>query len=301
MRGQERLERLIKGPELRRWMVSDDSELLFFDGNAPGIEKASALSYAHALLVGALESFGQAAICLSFFCSLYTDTQNPNTGARELVRELVYQLLSQHTSFNTSFLSDKNLQQLLGQSRQDLSTLLSIFRKLIQQLPEHVVTFCLINGTRYYEMQDRQDDLVRVLEVLRDLTESDRVSSTFKVLITNNSRPSLKTRQCFDARQVVKLPLHIEAQNQGFNPRSWSKSALQQLGIAQGTEGSNKKSTRNPLSSTERRQSKEEDDDADSGEGERDPEDNSSETESGDSAESEVEEEDDTSSDRANQ
>ena len=243
MRGQERTERLIRGPELKKWITAGRLELLFIDGNTPGLEKTSPLSYASALLRGALENFGKGVIALAFFCGLHTNSQNPNTGARELMTALVHQLLSQRESFDTSFLAHRNTAELLGKSPRSLSTLLLIFGRLVQQLPDHAVVFCLIDGVRHYEARGRQEDLATVFSLLREMTESAKISATFKVLITNRTAPSPSSRRCFHAHQVVKLPREIEARNQGFNVLSWQHSARRDFSLRSGrrstTDGDN--------------------------------------------------------------
>ena len=101
---QERTEYLMASSRFKQWLTSRHSEILLVNGNAETSNRCSSISFACALLASSLESF-PSTITRSFFCSLHTDSNDPETGARMMLASLLCQLLEKYRSFDLSLLA----------------------------------------------------------------------------------------------------------------------------------------------------------------------------------------------------
>lgn len=208
----------------KQWLTSRNSEILLVNGNADISSRCSPTSFACGLLVSSLGSF-PSTITISFFCALHTDSSDPETGSRMMLASLVCQLLEKYQDFDLSFLTVDQKDDLHDY---EVDTLCSLFQKLLRQLPEGQLAFCMVDGISYYEYRDRRDDTCKVFAMLAALTEDKKLNAVFKLMI-----PSPTTSICVsknvNQEDTYTLPETIEHTNQGFNSQAFAKRAKKQI------------------------------------------------------------------------
>lgn len=221
---QERTEYLMTSSRFKQWLTSRHSEVLFINGNADTSNRCSPMSFACGLLVSSLGSF-PSTITLSFFCALHTDSSDPETGSRMMLASLVCQLLEKYQDFDLSFLGADQKYDLQDH---EVDTLCSLFKSLLQQLPEGQLAFCMVDGVSYYEYRDRRDDTCKVLAMLAALTADEKLKAVFKLMISSPTKSRYHSN-IVDLDDVYTLPETIEHTNQGFNSQAFGKKAKKQI------------------------------------------------------------------------
>lgn len=208
----------------KQWLTSKHSKVLLVNGNVDTSNRCSPISFACGLLVSSLGNF-PSTITLSFFAALHTDSNDPETGARMMLASLVCQLLEKYHDFDLSFLAAN---QKFDLQDHELDTLCSLFQKLLRQLPEGQLAFCIIDGLSYYEYRDRRDDTCKVLAMLVALTEEEKLKAVFKLMISSPTT-SRYVSDIVDLEDVYTLPVTIEHKNQRFNSQAFANNTKKQI------------------------------------------------------------------------
>ena len=130
---------LLSHSSFRTWLKSNESQSLLLDGNNPTSERISASSIVCATLLQSLKE-SQQATPISFFCSLHTGESASLRGPQGLMRNLLHQLLPIQ-DFDLSFINDSYAEKVYSQ---DLLCLCDLFERLVNQLDEDRVLFCII-------------------------------------------------------------------------------------------------------------------------------------------------------------
>ena len=221
---QERTEYLMASSRFKQWLTSRYSEVLLVNGNVDTSNRCSPISFACGLLVSSLGSF-PSTITISFFCALHTDSNDPETGSRMMLASLVCQLLEKYQHFDLSFLAADQKYDLQDH---ELNTLCRLFEKLLRQLPEGQLVFCMVDGVSYYEYRDRRADTGKVLTLLTALTEDEKLKAIFKLMISSPTT-SRYVSDVVDREDVYTLPETIEHTNQGFDSQAFGKTAKKQI------------------------------------------------------------------------
>ena len=208
----------------KQWLTSRHSEVLLVNGSADTSNRCSPITFACGLLVSSLGSF-PSTITLSFFCALHTDSIDPETGSRMMLASLVCQLLEKYQNFDLSFLTADQKYDLRDH---EISTLCSLFKNLIRQLPDGQLVFCMVDGVSYYEYGDRRDDTCKVLAMLAALTDDEKLNAVFKLMISSPTT-SRYVSKVVDPEDIYTLPETIERKNQGFNSQTYGRKAKKQI------------------------------------------------------------------------
>ena len=106
----------------------------------------------------------------------------------------------------------------------DIPLLCNLFVKLMKQLPEGQVVFCLIDGVSFYEINRLTNDFIVVVDALVALIGDKKLSAVVKLLFSA-PRLSRYIPGRLDAEQIFRIFEDIEHTNQGFNSHSYGKKA----------------------------------------------------------------------------
>lgn len=120
-------------------------------------------------------------ISLTFFCGRHLDRNEAIAGGRGLIKSLISQMLVQY-SFDTTILDGRMIQDALNG---DLGALCALFRSLAHQLPSGITLVCLIDGIKYYERADFENEMGEALVHILNLLQAPNMASTVKVLVTS--------------------------------------------------------------------------------------------------------------------
>lgn len=207
---QDRTAAIIQHKFTDRWLHDTDSGALLVHGNCRRHDGICPTTIASALLISLFAKFHNF-ITLYWFCGSHAN--GPNCNALGMIQSLTCQLLTLPT---VEFTLEK-------QHKSDLKYLkkiLSLFKKLLQQVPTSTVVFCIIDGISYYEGEHHHRDTCRTIRRLVRLTraggEGDPV---LKLLITSPTRTSHVHRESgVEGRvEVIDMPSRVDGAKQGFD------------------------------------------------------------------------------------
>ncbi|KAI1657661.1 hypothetical protein F4813DRAFT_396181 [Daldinia decipiens] len=222
-----RAEQIVQGQIFQEWVVSPTSMKLMIYGNFSSLMvETSALSIFCTTLIKAFRP-RKHYLCLVWFCgrhleyddgsdsdssdeeddldsSLYLgqyEEDNYSSGTRQgvikrMMRSLIAQLLCDY-DFGPRNLLPPGVDPELIEEGHSLSQLRHLFGWLVRQLPEEITLFCLVDGIFFYEREDFEDPMLDVLGDILELTTSDDVLASVKVLVTS-PRPTSTVRVGFE-------------------------------------------------------------------------------------------------------
>lgn len=170
--------RLLGHSSFRTWLKSNQSQSLLIDGNNSSFERISTSSIMCATLIQSLKNTQQAT-SIAFFCSLHTGESASLRGPQGLMRSLLHQLLPLQ-DFDLSFVNDSYAEKVYSQ---DLLCLCDLFERLINQLEEDRVLFCVIDSVFLFEKQRYGNDIFLVVDRLLMLTRRHESAYIFKLLL----------------------------------------------------------------------------------------------------------------------
>ena len=199
---------LMGSQKLQDWLTSPYSSALFAQANA-GDDKISAMSYVTSLLVQSVEG-SEEAVPLCFYCGLHTDAYHDTlSSANGMVRSLVMQLLqkAQH-DFDLEFV-DRNLIHDLENA--DLGALCDLLVGTVQQLPQDITLFLVIDGISFYETHARVRDTCFAVDKIMEMV--DNAKFVFKLLVTSPGASPVVSK-AFHAGQTYWLP-DVDSEDDG--------------------------------------------------------------------------------------
>ncbi|PYH77630.1 hypothetical protein BO82DRAFT_177229 [Aspergillus uvarum CBS 121591] len=181
---RRRAESALTTGEFRRWLTYPASRELLIEGDAEseGYE-VSAVSLLSALIYAVLES-QPGHLRLTWFCSLHEADQHGNTAVgRGVTKAFLAQLLRQHT-FDQDTLQES--ETYLHDPR-NLSTdgLCKLFAWLVRKLPKEIKVIVIVDEIGWYETDEHERDMLRVLKTLLGLSREKSVACQVKVLATS--------------------------------------------------------------------------------------------------------------------
>lgn len=142
------------------------------------------------------------------------------------MRNLIGQLLQSHPGFDLSAVT--KLRQL---RRDDVHGLCGVFHELIQQLPDDVIVFCIVDGVTEFEdrmaLKETGEEVVRALVLAVEMCIQRRGSGggcIFKLLLTSqrNSRRFWRLVTS-EVGEVVWVPERVPSLG-GFTVGKWKES-----------------------------------------------------------------------------
>ncbi|KAK5798239.1 hypothetical protein VI817_004530 [Penicillium citrinum] len=178
-------QQLLSSEQFMGWMKSPLAETLLVKGNfqMAGSGRISVLSTLCATLSLHL-SRNTPHIVMTAFCGLHEAHSHDSheAGPNWLIRSLIAQLLLSGVTFNMDFINTRSFaEQIKSHYLQDLC---SIFRQLIEQLPNTATVICIIDSIARFEYERWQEDLVDVLQILDMIVQNEYLKPTFKLLLT---------------------------------------------------------------------------------------------------------------------
>ena len=148
-----------------------------------------------------------------FFCSLHTSSRMDNMAdATGLIKSFSFQLLRRDASWNLAFLSSTDIEKL---RENHLDTVFSLFRGLVQQLPDATFLFWMIDGINYYERSERRQDFLKVVRELLGIIK-DRNGVIIKLLLTCPGT-SFFIKDMLDKDDILHVPAMVDGGRQGWS------------------------------------------------------------------------------------
>lgn len=210
---QNRAVALMRSSKLRSWLTSISSAALLLNGNSKVVRR-SPVSFVSAKLADALRTKGPL-IGLRFFCGEHqNESQDPDASPPGMMNSLLAQLLEQHNEFNLV-----DVRHLDKVKNDDVASLCSVFGKLVAQLPQQTILFCIIDAVSYYEDTGRRGELLTAVGSLLRLAAKD-LDCVFKLLLTSPGR-SRHVCKLFDKHGIFDLPAYCTNQG-GFTALQWA-------------------------------------------------------------------------------
>ncbi|KAK7936020.1 hypothetical protein PG985_001515 [Apiospora marii] len=173
---------LMKTRHFQSWLGTSHSTLLLAVG-ALALEKVSPMS------VLAISLDLPNTVVLHFFCGKHLDVDSedclsgPNGMLRSLIAQLVLALRAPLPNLG-AIDSHEFLQDCYNRT---LPALCEVFRLLVQQVPQGVALYVLLDGVSWYEQAHWAADLGFIVGLLKDLAAPGGVPQ-FKVLLTSPNR-----------------------------------------------------------------------------------------------------------------
>lgn len=198
---------LLRNKKFQTWLNSETTRGLFVNDNLQSTKQPSSMQFACVTLIqGLIES--QDATTLSFFCSLHAYGRTTTEGPQGLIQSLISQLLPLHR-FDVGFIDEAYLDN-LRRFRTDYFC--DLFTRLVKQMPNHTVLFCIIDSISVFDVSKYGSDMSLITEALSKLTQA--LASTpgapmFKVLMTT-SKSSKRIRNSFLPEDSIAVPPQAE-------------------------------------------------------------------------------------------
>ena len=216
---QDRVVWMMQSLKLREWLNHPKSHTLLINGDGDANEMFSSTTFLSAKL---LESLGhiEPVISQHFFCALHTTSRKDiMADATGLIKSFVSRLLLRDIPWDLMFLSATDLVKI---DQNDLETICTLFRRLIQQLPDTTFLFWTIDGITYYERSERRRDFVKVVhELLGVIKECDRV--VIKLLLTCPGK-SLYIKGALGKEDILNVPPTVDGSRQGWSERAFQNT-----------------------------------------------------------------------------
>ncbi|KAJ5755685.1 hypothetical protein N7533_005228 [Penicillium manginii] len=179
---QTQAQQLLSSEQFMGWMKSPLPETLFVKGHfqmvGPG--RISVLSALFATLsLNLIKNTDY--VVLHAFCGLHEAQSHQSVGPNWLIRSLIAQLLLSGINLNLDCINTRAFAE--GIKSHHLQDLCSIFRLLIEQLPNTVTVICIIDGVNRFESEIWKADMIEILFILNQIVLNESLRPAFKLLL----------------------------------------------------------------------------------------------------------------------
>jgi hypothetical protein len=234
---QDRAVYAMQAPALQSFIDIHSSSILLINGQAPDAStRRTPLSFLCAKLCDALRTTRKSLspgsknfLCLSFFCAEHTRAEDESvSGPAPIVNSLIAQLVSQYKRFDFMLLKEKYVSSL---DRDDVSSLTKILSKLVSQLPDEIMVFCVLDELAEYDDEKGGGELEELVQALVGLVrrrERKGSGCMSKLLLTTGVELRLAAVGDLDDDEVVNVPEGLESQG-GFTALQWDLSIGQDV------------------------------------------------------------------------
>lgn len=121
-------------------------------------------------------------------------------------------------SWDLSFLSQKHLEK-IGSG--DLETIFMLFQKLVQQLPNKIFLFWMIDGINYYERSQWRPDFLKVIPELLEIIRGCN-DVVIKLLLTCHGKSSF-VKDALEKDDILTAPFDVDGSCQGWSERAFQR------------------------------------------------------------------------------
>lgn len=216
---QDRVKWMMQARQLQDWLHAARSCTLLLNGNSDANDAFAPTTFLAAKLLEGLSHI-EPVISLHFFGSLHLSFREElKEDASTLIESLISQLLLRDNSYNLTFISKPDLAKI---NHNDLLTLCTLFRHLIQQLPNPTFLFCIIDGINFYERFERRHGFLTVIKELLGVTE-DSKDVIIKLLLTSHGK-STYVRDLIGKDDILTVPAFIDGGRQGWSDIAFQKT-----------------------------------------------------------------------------
>ncbi|ROV99656.1 hypothetical protein VSDG_03101 [Cytospora chrysosperma] len=172
-RDQSHVQSLLRHDRFLSWLNDENPDLILVNANirSSGMEGISAISVFCANFITSLLTVRPEDVVVHYFCGLHNildDDLYP--GPIGLVRSLILQLflkLEHKHRLSLEFINHRDYAEALREH--DLETLCHTLHQLLYQFPPDMQVYCIIDTVPLFDTSEMYDDLVIVLDCLRDI------------------------------------------------------------------------------------------------------------------------------------
>ncbi|KAL9071331.1 MAG: hypothetical protein Q9157_005510 [Trypethelium eluteriae] len=187
LRDQDRSTAIMRDERLHEWLVVGKSAPLLVNARS-AVSTQSPMSLVCASLVIALFEIAQRqdnhVIALCFFCGEHVNqSKDYRADPAGMMLELLGQLIDAYSGFDFSEV-EAAWNDFRAADTLNVGSISRVFSSLLDQLPESMILFCIIDGVSYYEDIYRQRDLLEATECLVNATRTDK-GPIIKVLMAS--------------------------------------------------------------------------------------------------------------------
>jgi hypothetical protein len=208
-----RIATIQQHPRFQAFLTLNESSMLFLNANSTranslDMSVVSARTYENILGIAAEPTPQHTKVVpLAFFCSQHRDYWTDEDGKpSELAMSLLLQLIDRYGDFDPTTLA-MVVEELVPT---DTLNILSIFGKLLSQLPATVIIILIIDGLRFFwHPAERRNGLVQVIEELVEMYRSGS-EATLKFLFANPAQAEM-VEQLFTEDETLVIPKHLAA------------------------------------------------------------------------------------------
>lgn len=177
---------LLRHERTREWMESVDSDVIVVDARLynASMPKISAASVFSASLITSLINASEDAVVVHYFCGIHFLPRDEFFGPSGLIRFITMQLLLSlvaSQSVDLGFIDSKEFIRDLED--QELSRLCDLLYLIIDQFPEDITIWCVIDSIQRLDKPATSADLRFAMEFLHDLIDDTRLRPTVKVFM----------------------------------------------------------------------------------------------------------------------
>ncbi|KAL4784387.1 hypothetical protein BJX76DRAFT_357119 [Aspergillus varians] len=180
------------------WLKAPDSDIILVeaDANDVVIPKTSGISVFCATFITGIITARPDDVVVQYFCGLHLLPSSPWHGPNGLVRLITMQLmmkLIQMQRADISFIDNWEYRTALEEH--DLSSLCDLLYSLIEQFPEDITIFFVLDSVSRFDSPATSAELTLVVECLHAIIDDISIGPTVKVLLTSPTRSKRTLRQ----------------------------------------------------------------------------------------------------------
>ncbi|KAL2045045.1 hypothetical protein N7G274_002820 [Stereocaulon virgatum] len=206
---QDRAAAIIGHPDVDKWLTECESGAILVHGNCRRHDGICPTSVVSALLVSIFSKM-PTFITLYWFCGSHI--REPDGNALGMMRSLICQLLNL-SDFDFEVEKEHKF------DGKDLPKLLSLFKNLLQQLPNEFGVVCVIDAISYYEDMSKCEDTCETISKMLKYMKVE--APILKIFITSPTRTGRINHNSSILKRllVIDIPTNVNGRKQGFNHR----------------------------------------------------------------------------------
>lgn len=200
--GQDHLPTIFRHDRFIQWMGSRHPDLILLDTDARSRDPSrrdlvSATSLLCTSFVLGMKKMEPNQVYVHFLCGLHRRPDDPWAGLSGLLRFLIAQLLlalRERNILNLDLIADLSSHKTIVQLEcAATAALCSLLHQFVRAFPPGITVYCIIDGISLLEASDGGDSCTELVTCLQSIVQDDGLCPSFKVMLTEASRPAPST------------------------------------------------------------------------------------------------------------
>ncbi|PSR97133.1 hypothetical protein BD289DRAFT_426517 [Coniella lustricola] len=201
--GQDHLHTVLRHQRFTEWIENRHPDLILLDTDARSRDQSrrdvvSATSLLCASFLVGMKKTEANEVYVHFLCGLHRRSDDPWAGLSGLLRFVLIQLLlalRERELLNLDGIPDLSSHKIIKQlERADTAALCRLLHQFVRAFPPGTIVFCIIDGISLLQSSDsREDGCFQLVSCLQSIVQDDGLCPSFKVMLTEPSRPAPST------------------------------------------------------------------------------------------------------------